>query len=84
MRRRQQDRDVAPVEGEKLKSAQEEAKVKRQVSRARLAPLEQELAVQIFLTNEDLQASDQREVERVQHERLRILKEILSRLASAE
>lgn len=83
-RQRQQDLDIAQAEGEKLQSAKREVEEQLRSSRARLVPLEQELAAQVFLTDKSLQARAQREAKRVWRERLRMLREGLTRLVNVE
>lgn len=79
LRRCQQECNVALAEGEKLQSSRREVEAQFQSNRAILEPLERELSTLLSPTDEDWQALPQKEVERLQHERLKI-QEGLSRL----
>lgn len=70
--------------GRKAKVSQTGSRNATQACQAKLAPLEQQLAHQASLTDEILLVRAQQEVEQIRHERLRVLKEGLSRLVNAE
>lgn len=78
------DHDIALAERVQLVLAQKEAMDELQATRVALAPLEQELATQISLSDRDLRARAEMEASRLRVEEVKRLKEELFQLMATE